>query len=120
MEVEKKVWFKAKSNQDDLIALGRLGTPGLARPQKMWFRARLYGWGWRPVTWQGFLITLIYALGVGFTFVRAYANTISISNFFFWFLPSFIVVTLFFLFICYTKGEKPGWHWGNISHKPHP
>ena len=92
----------------------------MEQENKPWFIARLYGWGWKPVSWQGWLVTFVYALGVGFIFVRAYINTASVSNFLFWFLPSFIVITLMLLFICYTKGEKPGWHWGNISHKPHP
>ena len=27
-------------------------------PEGYWFKRKLYGWGWVPVTWQGWLVTL--------------------------------------------------------------
>ncbi|HYC83050.1 MAG TPA: hypothetical protein VEB60_00680, partial [Candidatus Paceibacterota bacterium] len=30
-------------------------------PQRLWFKRKLYGWGWTPVTWQGWLAVLAYA-----------------------------------------------------------
>lgn len=32
------------------------------KARKLWFRAKSYGWGWFPITWQGWLVTVIYAL----------------------------------------------------------
>jgi len=29
-------------------------------PQKLWFKRKLYGWGWVPVTWQGWLVLGVY------------------------------------------------------------
>ena len=110
MEQEKKLWFRAKSNQDDLIA----------RPKQLWFRAKCFGWGWTPTSWQGWIVMILYSFSVAYIFARAYVNTLNFSNFLIWFLPSFLILTLVLLFICYTKGEKPGWHWGNIDKKPHP
>lgn len=26
----------------------------------MWFRAKRYGWGWRPVTWQGWAVVAVW------------------------------------------------------------
>ena len=37
---------------------------------KKWFAAKRYGWGWYPVTWQGWGILGIYT---GFVVYRAYA-----------------------------------------------
>ena len=37
-------------------------------PQKLWFKRKLYGWGWTPVTWQGWLVLGVYvALLVAFS-----------------------------------------------------
>lgn len=30
-------------------------------PKGYWFKAKLYGWGWTPVTWQGWCVILVYA-----------------------------------------------------------
>ena len=24
-----------------------------------WFRAKRFGWGWTPITWEGWLVTLL-------------------------------------------------------------
>lgn len=29
-------------------------------PSGYWFKRKLYGWGWTPATWQGWIITCIY------------------------------------------------------------
>lgn len=29
-------------------------------PNKLWFKRRRYGWGWTPVTWQGWLSVVIF------------------------------------------------------------
>lgn len=26
---------------------------------KLWFKAKNYGWGWYPVTWEGWTVTII-------------------------------------------------------------
>jgi len=28
-------------------------------PQGYWFKAKLYGWGWDPAIWQGWLVLLV-------------------------------------------------------------
>ena len=28
---------------------------------KLWFKAKRYGWGWTPCTWQGWLVIVAYA-----------------------------------------------------------
>jgi hypothetical protein len=80
-------------------------------PQHLWFKRKLFGWGWTPVTWQGWLVIVVYialvmlfaatidegspAREVGFTFI----------------LPVALLTTLL-IRICYSKGEKPRWQWG--------
>lgn len=84
-------------------------------PQGYWFKAKLYGWGWVPVKWQGWLVILVYlALILTLVFNREEAipgNPDSGSNFLTFALP-IIVLTTLLIFICYKKGEKPRWQWG--------
>jgi len=39
-------------------------------PNKYWFRRKLYGWGWTPATWQGWLTLLIFILIIPLNFYR--------------------------------------------------
>jgi uncharacterized membrane protein HdeD (DUF308 family) len=88
--------------------------------KKLWFKAKLYGWGWTPVSWQGWLIIAAYVAALIFFVARLEERTHSASGFLLGFAPYFIVLTVLLLVVCYKKGEKPGWHWGNVSDKPHP
>lgn len=80
-------------------------------PQHFWFKRKLYGWGWTPVTWQGWTVIALYLVLV-FTF----AMTIDESSppremvFTFW-LPVAVLTTLL-IRIAYRKGEPPRWQWG--------
>jgi len=84
-------------------------------PQGYWFRAKLYGWGWTPSRWQGWLVILVYiALILILVFIREDAipgNPDSGSNFLVFGLP-IVLLTAVLIFICYKKGEKPRWQWG--------
>ncbi len=80
--------------------------------QKVWFKAKRYGWGWYPATWQGWLV-LAVAIGAivlnGVLMERmsqSTGETITGSGVF-----TFLVVILL-TGVCYLKGEKPRWRWG--------
>ncbi len=84
-------------------------------PERYWFKRKIWGWGWVPVTWQGWCATALYLV---FVFLLVYSreeaipgNPDSGSNFLVFGLP-FIVLTALFLLIAYKKGEKPKWQWG--------
>ncbi|MEI8339210.1 MAG: hypothetical protein WCF94_00935 [bacterium] len=72
---------------------------------KLWFRAKRYGWGWYPVTWQGWAVILIWVAFFTFGVIRLdhewLKNVVVI-----------FIMTALLIWICYKKGEKPGWHWG--------
>lgn len=72
---------------------------------KIWFRRKLYGWGWTPTTWEGWLVVLIWA--IIFTSLMSKMDHEGLKNIFF-----AIVFTALLIFICYKKGEKPRWQWG--------
>ena len=74
---------------------------------KLWFKAKEYGWGWYPSTWQGWIVILIWVLIFAIILVN-----INESNPVFNFLLIAISVIIL-IYICYKKGEKPSWRWGN-------
>ncbi len=84
-------------------------------PQGYWFKAKLYGWGWTPVRWQGWLVVLAYiASMLTIVFIAEDSlpgNPDSGSNFLTLALPV-ILLTALLIIICYKKGEKPRWQWG--------
>jgi hypothetical protein len=84
-------------------------------PQGYWFKAKLYGWGWTPVKWQGWCVIFLYiVLILGLMLVRENdipGNPDSGSNILTFALP-IIVLTALLVIVAYKKGEKPRWQWG--------
>lgn len=80
-------------------------------PKHFWFKRKLYGWGWTPVTWQGWLTTFGY-IGL----VAAFALTIDQDSppqeIAFTFALPVVLLTATFIRIAYKKGESPRWQWG--------
>ncbi|MEK7511157.1 MAG: hypothetical protein AAB582_02895 [Patescibacteria group bacterium] len=91
----------------------------MKRNRKLWFRAKRFGWGWYPVSWQGWVVTLVYALAyviLGLLF-GAFAPSVvteggSVLEGSILFLSIGLLLTASLLAICYRYGEKPGWRWG--------
>jgi hypothetical protein len=80
--------------------------------KKLWFRRKLYGWGWYPISWQGWAIIAVYAFLIAFIFSSIDAVQHSNSDVLINFVPRLIILTAILIFICYKKGEKPRWQWG--------
>lgn len=84
-------------------------------PKGFWFKAKLYGWGWTPVKWPGWLVILVYVSLIVILVINREetvpGNPDSGSNFLTFALPV-IVLTALLIFICYKKGEKSRWQWG--------
>lgn len=84
-------------------------------PNHYWFKRKIWGWGWYPANWKGWLVTLTYiTLILTLVFTREEAipgNPDSGSNLLVFGLPLILLTTLF-IFIAYKKGEKPKWQWG--------
>jgi hypothetical protein len=80
--------------------------------KKLWFKAKWFGWGWYPVTWEGWLVTL---LGTGvyvLSFVYMDLESLTDLQISIWSLISFSGLLFYFLFWGYTFGEEPRWRWG--------
>ena len=85
-------------------------------PNHFWFKRKLYGWGWTPVTWQGWTLTLAYVI-----LVIAFALTIdersTAREVVFTFVLPVALLSITLIRICYKKGEKPRWQWGSSLNK---
>lgn len=83
------------------------------RPSKLYFKAKRYGWGWTPATWEGWLITflfLVFLIGNAFRIEAAHYST---SNSVLAVLLQNGIAVLILIAICLYTGEKPRWRWGN-------
>lgn len=81
-------------------------------PNKLWFKRKLYGWGWTPATWQGWTVIGVYLLIVlGFVTIMG-AQDLQSQTDAITFAIIMIVSTAILITICYKKGESPKWQWG--------
>lgn len=78
---------------------------------KLWFKAKSFGWGWQPITWQGWILTLLYIFAMFGYVLHANRYTHSSSDALFSIAIPFVALTVPLLIICYLKGEKPEWRW---------
>jgi hypothetical protein len=81
---------------------------------KLWFKRKRYGWGWVPVTWEGWAVTAAYVAGA-FLFALTIDEGSPAREVFFTFLLPLTLLTATLIRICYKKGEKPRWSWGEES-----
>ena len=73
---------------------------------KAWFPAKTYGWGWGiPSRWQGWGVFLGFILAMigGASLAKANLSLFIAYSFF---------VTGVLIAICWWKGERPSWRWG--------
>jgi hypothetical protein len=80
--------------------------------KKVWFKAKRYGYGWYPATWQGWLIILIYVGLIIADFRRIDAVQHSGSDTLINWVPDSVLLTILLLVICVKTGEKAKWRWG--------
>lgn len=85
-------------------------------PQGYWFKRKLYGWGWTPVTWQGWAVTLLFVGFVvwnGITFgARAEAGVEPTQKEFIDFFIRIGMAVLALFVIAWKMGESPRFMWG--------
>lgn len=79
--------------------------------KKLWFKRKLYGWGWTPSTWEGWLSILVY---VGLITMLAFTvdESLSPQEGILTFVVPVILLTFALIYLAYKKGEKPRWQWG--------
>lgn len=80
-------------------------------PRHYWFKRKLYGWGWTPVTWQGWAVIGLWLAAV-FLLAFTLDEHSPPQEVVFTFLLPLLFLTALLIRICYKKGEKPRWQWG--------
>ncbi len=81
--------------------------------EKLWFKAKRYGWGWTPVTWQGWVSILVFVVLTFWIYYPFDQEILSVSDITVRFLLPEAVLVGLLIWLCYKKGEKPGWRWGD-------
>jgi len=77
-----------------------------------WFKAKNYGWGWYPATWQGWFILLAY-IGLVVWLVGDMDRELNTTgDTLLGFFVSLIFLTTTLILSCYLTGEEPRWRWG--------
>jgi hypothetical protein len=80
-------------------------------PQKYWFKRKLYGYGWIPATWQGWLVIAVFVIFIIFQGMMLDLGPEGTTDIVLFSLDLFFTV-IALLLICKITGEKPRWQWG--------
>ena len=75
-------------------------------PEGYWFKRKPYGWGWVPVKKEGWLVVLGFVLWMYWSAVWVFPHSAL------WYGVSIAAGVFALIVICYKKGEKPRWQWG--------
>lgn len=78
----------------------------------IWFKRKKYGWGWTPVTWQGWATLILYIILMVWIFNIFPLSEKIISKENFLPLALWFDTTVILVWISYKKGESPKWQWG--------
>lgn len=83
----------------------------MSKNTSLWFKAKTYGWGWYPCSWQGWSVVILYLIQIISISLIAEELFQSMKGtiIFFMVLISSIISLLL---ISYKTGEKPRWRWG--------
>ena len=79
--------------------------------EKLWFKRKWFGWGWRPSSWHGWAVTVGYAVVLILLAINLGEDATDKEAFFKLLLPM-IILSAALIRVAYTHGEKPRWQWG--------
>ncbi len=78
----------------------------------IWFKAKTYGYGWYPATWQGWLMILLWVALLSLNAWRLMSmNPLPVENTI-EFVAETLVMIAVLIYISYKTGEPPRWRWG--------
>ena len=78
---------------------------------KLWFRAKTYGWGWVPASRQGWFVMLAFIAAVAVAalgFLRPGFGAGAVVGY----LVTVALLAALLILICWKTGERPRWNWG--------
>jgi uncharacterized membrane protein YhaH (DUF805 family) len=78
----------------------------------IWFKAKTYGYGWYPATWQGWLMILLWVVLLGLNAWRLMSTDMPPVENTVEFVAETLAMTAVLIYISYKTGEPPRWRWG--------
>lgn len=78
----------------------------------IWFKAKTYGYGWYPATWQGWLMILLWVVLLGLNAWRLMSTDMPPVENTIEFVAETLAMTAVLIYISYKTGEPPRWRWG--------
>lgn len=82
------------------------------KKSKLWFRRKTYGWGWTPITWEGWVTTLMVVIIPLLIRLTMKSLDFEKSTQYFYTYASIPILVMALILICFRFGEKPKWQWG--------
>ena len=82
------------------------------RKNRLWFRRKSYGWGWTPITWEGWFVTLVIVIIPLVIKFSLKALEFERTTQYFYTYASIPILLMALTLICFRFGEKPKWQWG--------
>jgi len=80
---------------------------------RYWFKRKLFGWGWQPATWEGWLVIIGFIAILFANFFFRYADVIDLDErYAYRFVAETCGLIVLLILICLRTGEKPRWQWG--------
>jgi hypothetical protein len=81
----------------------------------LWFKARAFGWGWTPVSFEGWAVLIAFlalvAAGTGvFIYELRAGADVRAANLLF--MAGLALLVGLLILICWLTGERPRWRWG--------
>lgn len=81
-------------------------------PEKKWFKSKLFGWGWTPARWQGWVVLILYIALLVMFVIDIYERQLPVGEMNKTMLAAFALLTGTLIAICWITGERPHWQWG--------
>ena len=81
-------------------------------PNRYWFKRKVFGWGWTPATWEGWVTMAVFVALLILNAVRVGALTHSGADVVLPFVLQTFGMAAVLIGVAYGTGEKPKWQWG--------
>ncbi len=81
-------------------------------PEHFWFKRKIYGWGWVPATWKGWVSVVFFLVVFAFFYVPFVTNDHIENNDVIIFLVEIAAWAAGLIGLCLVTGESPHWQWG--------
>jgi hypothetical protein len=78
----------------------------------LWFKAKRYGYGWYPATWQGWAVLALALASITINSIMIDRRSHSVSDTLIGSVGFTILVVALLIIVCVLTGEKPKWRWG--------